>query len=97
MSFSFLQLPKAQKEILKAWEWYEEAKEGLGDRFIEDLHRKIKLVQENPLHYPIKGKYREAQTDKFPYLIVYKIDIKNNMIVITSVFHTSRHPKQKLK
>jgi hypothetical protein len=29
MSLSFLQLPKAQKEISKAWEWYEEAQVGL--------------------------------------------------------------------
>ncbi len=63
MNNSFFQLPKAQKEILKAWEWYEEKQRGLGDRFKNEVAKKIRTVAQNPLHYPLKGKYREAQTD----------------------------------
>ena len=95
MSYSFIQLPKAQLEILDAWELYEEKQDGLGDRFKEDLAKKIKAIAENPLHYPRKGKYREAQADVFPFLIVFKFDKKANMIYIISVFHTSRNPKKK--
>jgi hypothetical protein len=67
MSRPFLQLPKAQKEILEAWEWYEDRQQGLGDSFIEHLRKKIEAIQINPLHYPLKGKYREVQTDIFPF------------------------------
>ena len=92
---TFLQLPKAQREILKAWEWYEDQQEGLGDRFKEEVRNKISLILSNPLHYPVKGKYREALIDNFPFLIIYKIDKSNDRILILSVFHTSRHPKKK--
>ena len=95
MTNTFLQLPKAQKEILEAWEWYEDKQIGLGDRFKDEVGKKIRAVVENPLHYPRKGKYREAQTDVSPFLIVYKFDKKSNMIFIVSVFHTSRHPRKK--
>ena len=95
MSTAFLQLPKAQKEILDAWEWYEEQRLGLGDQFKDEVIKKIRAVVENPLHYQLKGKYREAQTDIFPYLIVFRFDKKADMIFIVSVFHTSRNPKRK--
>lgn len=95
MSYTFLQLPKAQKEILDAWEWYEGKQDGLGDRFKQDLAKKIKLIVSNPLQYPLKGKYRETYTDTFPYLVIYQIDDLRKLIKIVSVFHMSRYPKTK--
>jgi plasmid stabilization system protein ParE len=97
MIYNFLQLPKAQKEILDAWEWYEDKQIGLGDRFKEELYKKIKSISSNPLHYPLKGQYHEAQTDVFPYLIIFKIDKSKDLILIVSVFHMSRQPKKKYK
>ncbi|MDP9079850.1 MAG: type II toxin-antitoxin system RelE/ParE family toxin [Bacteroidota bacterium] len=93
MTDSFILLPKAQKELLDAWEWYEDRQPGLGDAFQRELHRKIKFIIANPLHYPQKGRYREAIIDVFPYLIVFGID--NSSIIIISIFHMSRHPKRK--
>jgi len=90
-----LQLPKAQKEILAAWEWYEDQQQGLGDRFKEEVRNKIQSILNNPWHYPLKGNFHEAQTDNFPFLIIYKIDKHEDRILILSVFHTSRHPKRK--
>lgn len=95
MIYSYLQLGKAQNEILDAWEWYENKQIGLGDRFKQEVENKIKSIINNPLKYPLKGKYHEAQTDIFPYLIVFDIDKINNLILIVSVFHMSRHPNNK--
>jgi plasmid stabilization system protein ParE len=67
----------------------------LGDRFEEDVFSKISLIAANPLHYPSKKKAREAVTDNFPFLIVYRINEKQKLIMIISIFHTSRHPKKK--
>ena len=97
MSDTFLQLPKAQKEILDAWEWYEDQQVGLGDNFKQELAKKIALIVNDPWHYPLKGKFHEAKTDIFPFLIIYKIVKSRKMIVIISVFHTSRHPGKKYK
>jgi plasmid stabilization system protein ParE len=95
MTYSYLQLRKAQNEILDAWEWYENKQIGLGDRFIQEVQKKIKSILFNPLKYPLKGKYYEAQTDIFPYLIIYDIDKITNVILIVSVFHMSRNPDNK--
>ena len=95
MSNSFLQLSRAKKEIVTAWDWYEDQRSGLGDEFKNEVRKKISEIQENPLHYPLKGKYREALTDVFPFLIVFRYDEKRKLFVIVSVFHTSRNPKKK--
>lgn len=95
MSNRLLQLPKAQKEILDAWEWYEDKQQGLGDRFKDEVYKKIKLIQSNPFYYPLKGKYREVKIDVFPYLIIFNFNEKDNLLLIVSVFHTSRHPDRK--
>jgi plasmid stabilization system protein ParE len=95
MTGSFLLSPKAEIEILKAWEWYEEKRTGLGDQFKDEVREQIKLVVKNPLHYQLKGKYRQAKTAIFPFLIVYRFDRKTSVVLIVSVFHTSRHPKRK--
>jgi len=67
MTNSFLLLEKAQEEILKAWEWYEERESGLSDRFKQDVADKINSVVANPLFYPLKGKFREPTTNVFPF------------------------------
>jgi hypothetical protein len=35
MSFEVQFLPKARKELLTGWPWYEERQPGLGDRFVK--------------------------------------------------------------
>ena len=95
MNETFLLLPKAQLEILEAWEWYEDKEPGLGDRFKQEVYAKITQVVKYPLVYEVKGKYRETQIDVFPYLIVFDFDRKNDIIIIVSVFHMSRDPKTK--
>jgi hypothetical protein len=95
MSYTHLQLRKAQNEVLDAWEWYEDKQNGLGDRFKQEVKNKIKSILNNPLKYPLKGKYHEAQTDVFPFIIVYDTDEISNVIFIVSVFHMSRHPTKK--
>jgi hypothetical protein len=82
---------------LKAGVWYEEQVTGLGDRFENEVFRKIDLIAENPLHYPIKKGLREVKTDTFPFLIVYKVNKSAKLVMIVSVFHTSRHPESKRK
>ena len=86
---------KARLELSQSWTWYEEQQRGLGDRFEETFFNKAYLIQTNPLHYPVKGNYRQAPTDIFPFLIVFKVDRRKGLILVVSVFHTSRHPRRK--
>jgi plasmid stabilization system protein ParE len=95
MNFTVELSPKAEKELFEAVLWYESEGTGLGDRFAAEFLRKVSLIQSNPLHYPIKKGLHETKTDTFPYLLIYKIHSRKQIILITSVFHTSRHPRRK--
>ena len=97
MTYTVDLLFKAHQEIFEGWKWYEEQQPGLGDRFEEEVFNKIDLIAANPLHYPTKKGNHEATTDKFPFLIIYRVSEKRKSIVIISIFHTSRHPKKKYK
>ena len=98
MNYSFTLKQEASKEFADAFVWYEEQQEGLGESLIIAIESKLRKICNNPFHYKISYKqFHEALTDRFPFLIVYFIDEKNNLIVVTAIFHTSRNPKKKFK
>ena len=81
-------------DIQKAYGYYEENKQGLGERFLETLEYYLERVEKYPLHYQIKRKpYREAFIKNFPYLIIYEIVDKN--VIVYAVFNTFLNPKKK--
>lgn len=84
----------AQKDILDSIEWYNDEKENLGFEFYNDLIQKLSLVSSNPLHYSTRVKnVRATNLKNYPFLIYFKIDNQNSLIVILGVLHTSRDPK----
>jgi hypothetical protein len=48
----------------------------LGDRFKNEVAWAVQLILKNPLHYTLKGKFREIKIDVFPYLMIYQVDKK---------------------
>lgn len=54
---------------MEVWEWYEDKQQGLGDRFKQELYKRIKEIELHPDRYPIRKKpYHETTTNVFPYL-----------------------------
>ena len=87
---------RAQKEILQAWTWYEDRQAGLGDRFVDEVKKRIYEIEQNPERYPQrKTPYRETGLKIFPYLIVYRVKKKHAIVIIVSVFHAKRNPMKK--
>ena len=98
MIWSSIFLLSASQEFFEAWQWYEDKQIGLGDRFKKEVYSLIHKIEQLPERYIERKKYyREARINIFPYLIIYRIDKKNNLIVILSIFHTSRNPLLKYK
>jgi hypothetical protein len=97
--FSYKLYPDAEQEYLDAYLWYEEQQEGLGEKFAISVRKKLQLIYTNPDFYSKKkGRYHEAPLYKpFPFVIVYFVDKKENLVVVTSIFYTSRNPKLKYK
>ncbi len=89
---------RAQKEISKSLDWYEERQPGLGDRFVKEVIDRIKQIERDPERYPNRYKLcRETSVKTFPYLIIYRINKRKKLISILSVFHTSQNPRKKYR
>lgn len=79
-----------------AYDWYEEQRQGLGEIFLDELDNCYKKLESNPASSPkIMKNYRQARLKRFPYVILFEI-IKTDVVVL-SVFHTKRNPKNKFK
>jgi plasmid stabilization system protein ParE len=89
---------KAQADFIKAFNYYEDQLIGLGGRFEDCIDQKIIKIINNPYAYPGKrAGLRECWAKDFPFLIVYSISERSKLIVIASIFHTSRNPRKKYK
>ena len=98
MSFEVKILLKARDEFKNSVDWYEDQLEGLGKRFAKSVFSKLDSIADNPAQYPFKKlDFRECKITDFPFLVVYKIDNTKQVIVVYSIFHTSRRPGKKYK
>jgi hypothetical protein len=88
--------PRAVLMIKDAYDRYEERSKGLGEIFLDELDKCYKKLRSNPAGSPkIIKNYRQARLKRFPYVVLFEI-IKSDIIVL-SVFHTRRNPKNRLK
>ena len=98
MANRLIYLPVALKEFDESFEFYEERKEGLGINFRDEIMEKLDSISNHPERYRNKkSNFRETIVDNFPFLIIYKYYKTKNIILITSIFHTSRNPKYKYR
>ncbi len=87
---------KAEAEFLKAIEYYENCKNGLGIKFAEEVYAAIKRACDFP-HAWTKIDYRTHRclTNKFPYGILYRI--MDDHIRIMAVMNLHRKPDYWIK
>ncbi len=88
----------AEKEYIESQKWYNENQAELGNDFIKEVEDVLDLMEKNPYAFQLKKhQVREAPVKKFPFQIVYKIYPSKKEILIISIFHTHRNPKEKHK
>ena len=91
-------LENALVEFQEAAEWYEIRSEGLGGRFRDLVSKKIESIKERPERYPKrKSNFRQIALRTFPFIIIYTFYKKEGIIIINSIFHTSRNPRKKYR
>ena len=67
MKYTLVIKEQAVIDMQKAYDYYEENKPGLGERFLDTLEYYFDRVQKYPEHYQVKRKpYREAFIKDFP-------------------------------
>ena len=83
---------EALKDILEAVAWYEERREGLGDELFIAIENEKHFIETNPYHYEDKYKgIRKAITKRFPYILYYRIE-SDNRVLVFAVLHMKRRP-----
>lgn len=87
---------RAEREILSSYTYYEQTRNGLGERFIKAIELKLNEITLHPKRYPLKqGQYRETMIAIFPILIIYRYNEPKQLTFVSSIFHTSRNPLKK--
>lgn len=87
-------LAEAEQQLTDAYDYYESKQDGLGKRFVDHIGSYFVKIVQNPKLYQEKNPpNREAFTQSFPYVIIYRIE--NDMVIVLSVFHTSQNPDKK--
>ena len=82
---------EARAEALKAFAFYEERREGLGERFRDHLGLAISRIQANPELYPVVYRdLRRRLVERFPYALFYRIS--PGLIAIVAVVHAKQNP-----
>lgn len=84
--------PEAELDLIEAIRWYDERDQELGDDFLRCVYQCIGSLERNPRLYPIVHRQmRRALVRRFPYQILYEIEIEE--IMIYAIYHSARDPE----
>jgi plasmid stabilization system protein ParE len=89
----------AEADLSDAVAWYESREPGVGLQFASEIGASLKLIGDYPRAWTeVHDGARRCQTNRFPYLIIYKI--YSDHIFIVMIVHAKRRPslwRQRLK
>ena len=88
-------LDGARREMRQAAANYERERDGLGDRFLDEVaavRNQIAALPERYQQWPPDLEYRQALVDVFPFVVFYRIDQVRRTLVIVAIAHTRREP-----
>ena len=97
MSLPFTLHSLAELDVLGAWEWYEQQRPGLGDRFVMSVGAAIVRASRwpnagTPAIHDDNGEVveRRVATAGFPYAVRYRVT--DGQLVVMAVYHRRRRP-----
>lgn len=92
MLFNYLLSAEAENDVLESYVWYENQKDGLGERFLSTLDLAKDLILSNPNTYKLvfKKRVRAFHLSEFPFTIYHHINRKD--VNVLAIFHTSGNP-----
>ena len=91
MSFDLFIKPRAELDLLEAYNFYEGLSHGIGATLVRCVGEKMEFIGSNPRACPVKYRdFRRALVPKFPYGIYYKIE--ETRIVIFGILDLRQDP-----
>ena len=83
---------RASADILSAISYYNRQQAGLGDKFLAAVDKHIGIISKNPFFQIRYMNVRCLPIKKYPFMIHFVVDEKNNNVYILSVLHTAQDP-----
>lgn len=84
-------LTPADEEMTEASVFYEGASAGLGNGFLDEIHRVVNILREHPeLGQPVGRGLRRALLHRFPFSLIYSVEVDE--VLIVAVAHQRRRP-----
>ena len=81
----------AEEEMTEASVFYEVATSGLGAGFLDEVQRVINILRDHPeLSQPVSQGLRRALLHRFPFSLIYSIEV--DVVLIVAVSHQRRRP-----
>lgn len=82
-------------DIQEAVDYYKEKQKSLATRFYYNSKKLLKSLEQDALLYQVKYKdIRCAKVKKFPYLIHYKVNEKENTVYVYALICTYKNPNE---
>jgi len=91
MSRRLLLRPEARLDVEDAAFWYEDQRQGLGDRFTNELNTFLDRIAETPHQFPEVGdSVRRGLLHQFPYAVYFMLE--EEKVVVLAILHQRRKP-----
>ena len=87
-------LPRGLNDIKNASQYYEEQKTGLGQKFNIEVKNAVEIIKVYPFFQFRYDDVRCLSLSRFPYMLHYSVNEKNNTVYIHAVIHTSLNPEE---
>lgn len=91
MTRRFIVRARAERDIQKAFEWYESEQPGLGGEFLASLRECLETIRNSPeVCAVVCGQVRRGVVSRFPYVVFYVAQPAR--VSVLAVLHQSRNP-----
>ncbi|MDX2081103.1 MAG: type II toxin-antitoxin system RelE/ParE family toxin [Terrimicrobiaceae bacterium] len=92
MSWTLTLRRRAQNDLRRAHDYYEERRPGLGGEFLADMTEALLRLEASPERFPVYYRdFRRVLTRRFPYKIFFRI-IGGQIIVFRVLHGAQDHP-----
>jgi len=98
MIYSIAYQKIAIEEYELAVEWYAGKSELAAENLVTAINEKLDILRREPDRFRKTYRhFREVALKKYPYSIIYIISEADQTVIITSVYHHKRSPRNKYK
>lgn len=98
MSYRYILAEQAQQEYEEALTWYLQRSLMATENFIEAMNDTLTLICNHPTRWRNEYKdFFELGLKKYPFTVIYKIDVDHEIVFVTAVYHHSKSPRKKYR